>query len=89
MELADSSKVVGVRQATKAINDGVAVKAYIANSIDEAIKAPFIKLCNKKNIPIVMVSHAVELGKACDIDVPASVAVIVCQSADELPSAGE
>ena len=58
MELADSSKVVGVKQATKAINDGVAVKAYIANGIDEEIKIPFVKLCNKKNIPIITVSGA-------------------------------
>jgi len=76
-ELADSSKVVGVKQATKAINDGIAKKAYIANGIDEDIKIPFVKLCNKRNIPIVMVPHAKELGKACNIDVPASVAVII------------
>jgi len=76
-ELSDSSKVVGVKQAMKAINDGAAIRAYIANGIDEDIKIPFVKLCNKKNVPMVMVSGKKELGKACNIEVPASVAVIV------------
>ena len=82
-ELSDSSKVVGIKQATKAIHDGVALKAYVANGIDENIRAPFVKLCNKKNIPIVTVPSKKDLGKACDIEVSASVAVIISEEAEK------
>ena len=70
-------RVVGIKQATKAIKEGMAKEAYLANGVDSDIKIPFVKLCKKRGIPLVSVESAGELGRLCGIDVGASVAVLL------------
>jgi large subunit ribosomal protein L7A len=76
-ELLEGQKLVGIKQSTKAVLDGIVIRAYISKGIDPRIKEPFVALCNKNNIPITIVSSKKELGIACKIDVPASVAVLI------------
>lgn len=70
-------RVVGIKQATKAIKEGMAKEAYLANGVDSEIKVPFVRLCKKRNIPLVAVESTEELGKLCGIDVGAAVAVLL------------
>ena len=76
-ELSCDNKVVGLKQSTKAIIDGIAKSAYIADGIDAEIKNEFVKLCKAHNVPVSFVTSKTELGDACDIEVAASVAVII------------
>jgi large subunit ribosomal protein L7A len=76
-ELKDGQKLVGIKQSTKAMLDKIAIRAFISKGIDPKIKEPFVVLCNKNNVPITIVSSKKELGLACNIDVPASVAVLI------------
>lgn len=81
-ELIEGRKLVGIKQCTKAILDKIVIRAYISKGIDPKIKEPFVSLCNKNNIPITVVATKKELGVACKIDVPASVAVLIKQEPD-------
>ena len=67
---------VGLKQATKAIQRGIAKKAYVANGVEPHLRNEFVKLCKKNHIPIDVVKSPHELGKMCHIDVKASVAVV-------------
>lgn len=76
-ELADGRKLVGIKQCTKAVKDGRVEKAFLANGVAPDISEPFVALCTKCEVPLVMVSTKKELGVHCGIDVDASVAVIL------------
>ena len=75
--LSDGRKLVGIKQCTKAVNDGTALTAYVADGVAPDIREPFLKLCAKKDVPVVTVATKKELGRLCGIDVAASVAVVV------------
>lgn len=76
-ELADGRRLVGIKQCTKAIKDGQAERAYLAKGVAPDISEPFVALCARCGVPLVMVSTKKELGQLCCIDVAASVAVIL------------
>ena len=61
-ELKQGSKVVGVKQTKRAVNDG---------------KAPVEALCAEKQIPVERVPQMKELGSACGIAVPSAVAALL------------
>nr|QGT51305.1 hypothetical protein Firmicute1046_3810 [uncultured Firmicutes bacterium] len=69
--------VVGLKQSGKAVRSGTAELAYIARDADMHVVFPFEKLCETKNIPIVYVNNMKELAKACRVDVPTAVAVLL------------
>ncbi len=75
--LSDGQRLVGIKQCTKAVNEGLARTAYVAEGVAPNIAEPFLKLCAKKQVPVVMVSTKKELGLLCQIDVAASVAVVL------------
>ena len=77
--LADGRRLVGIKQCTKAVKDGLAEQAYLAVGVAPDIAEPFRKLCEKCGIPLKMVTSKKELGSLCGIDVDASVAVILKQ----------
>ena len=70
-------RVVGVKQATKAIKEGMVKEAYLVDDADSDIKNPFLKLCKKRDIPVVSIETAEELGALCEITAEASVAVLL------------
>lgn len=76
-ELASSNKAVGVKQSTKAVESGLAKKAFIAQDTDDKIKKSFEECCNKNSVEIEFVATKTELGKACNIEVGAAVAVLI------------
>lgn len=76
-ELKTAKKMVGLKQSTKAVKDGNAVKAFIATDAEERVTGKFKELCMAHGVPITYVNTMKELGKASGIDVGAAVVVIV------------
>ena len=68
---------VGIKQATKAVKNGIALKAYVANGFNPQMRNEFVKLCKKNGVPIDVVRNPEELGVMCGIEVKASVAAVI------------
>ena len=71
------NKVVGMKQSTKAVEMDEAKKAYVADEASPEVLEPFLKLCEKMDVPVEHTGTLKELGKACDISVGAAVAVLL------------
>ena len=65
-------KVIGIKQSIRAIEKGIAEKAYLASDADTRLITPFRQLCAEKNIPLQIVETMKELGESCGIDVGAA-----------------
>lgn len=72
-------RVVGINQVLRAVKTGTVEKVFIAENAEEQLIKPVRELCFKKKIPVVKVSSMQELGKACGIQVGASVAALLKQ----------
>ena len=70
-------KTVGIKQSMKAVENGTAVNVFIAQDCEQRIVRPIIELCQSKAIPITYVDSMKTLGKACGIEVEASVACVL------------
>ena len=71
--------LAGLKQSKKAILSKRAVLAYIAEDADDYIKLPLIALCEKEKVEVLFVDTMKELAKACHVEVPTAVAVILKQ----------
>lgn len=78
-ELSGEQKLVGIKQCTKAVEEGLVSHAFVAEDVAPTIVEPFLRLCSKKNIPVTGIPTKKELGELCGIDVKASVAVVLKQ----------
>ncbi len=78
-ELSGEQKLVGIKQCTKAVEEGLAIHAFVAKDVAPSIIDPFLSLCSRKNIPVTEIATKKELGELCGIDVKASVAVVLKQ----------
>lgn len=78
-ELSGEQKLVGIKQCTKAVEEGTVSLAYVAKDVAPTISEPFLRLCSRKNIPVIEIATKKELGELCGIDVKASVAVVLKQ----------
>ncbi|HOQ37257.1 MAG TPA: ribosomal L7Ae/L30e/S12e/Gadd45 family protein [Acetivibrio sp.] len=76
-DLKSSNKTVGLKQSKKAVEKMTAKQVFIAKDADERVVGRIKELCQKNNIPIVYVDTMKQLGKACDIEVGASVACLL------------
>ena len=77
--LQTSEMLVGLKQSKKAVKEGRAAHAYIAENAEERIKRPFIELCEENGVLFTMVETMQKLGEACKIDVPTAAAVLLKQ----------
>lgn len=68
---------VGLKQSLKAIEHGKAQEIIVAKDADKKLTSKIINYGNQKNINIIYVDSMKQLGKACGIDVGASVVVIL------------
>lgn len=75
--LKNSQKTVGIKQSLKAVEDGKAQTVFIASDADERITASIKRLCKEKSVKVVYVESMKSLGKACNIDVGASVVALL------------
>lgn len=75
------NKVVGLKQSTKAVRQGRAALAYVAQDAAPWIKEPFLELCASRQVQVVQAATMKELAKHCHVEVPVACAVI-CHSCE-------
>ena len=66
-ELQTAQKVVGTKQAKRALNDGRAKKLFLAVDADPRVTEPLARLAEEKGVPVEQISAMKELGAACGI----------------------
>ncbi len=76
-DLKTGSKLVGLKQSTRAVSEEKVVAAFIARDAQDTVKKPFVALCEEKGVPVEWVDTMVHLGKVCGIDLGAAVAVLL------------
>lgn len=76
-ELKTGPRVVGAKQTRRAVNDGRAVRVYLAQDADPAVTEPVEELCREHDVPVETAAAMRELGEACGIAVGAAVAALV------------
>ena len=75
-EVRSKEAVVGMRRSMKVIEAGMAEKAFVAGNVEPGMTRQIVDTCKRYGVPIELVSSKEELGKACKIDVDASVVVL-------------
>ena len=76
-ELSTRNKVVGQKQSAKAVTEGQAKKVFLARDADERVRVPIELLCRERGVAVFWLDSKEELGRACGIEVGASVAAIL------------
>ena len=76
-QLTTAQKVVGAKQARRALNDGRAKQVFLAWDADPMLTEPLALLCQEKGVDVVRIDTMSELGLACGITVGAAIAAIV------------
>lgn len=61
------TKVVGVKQTTKALQKGMALAVFIAADAEERITLPIKEACERQGIACISAETMQVLGKACGI----------------------
>ena len=67
-----AQKVVGVKQAIKALEKDTVRLVLIAEDADDKVLKPLIDLCIEKNVPYEKSESMKELGRLCGIQVGAA-----------------
>ncbi len=75
-ELSGPNKVVGAKQAKRALRDGRAVRLFMAMDADPRLLQPLVQEAVNRQVPVSQVSTMKELGAACGIAVGTAVAVL-------------
>ena len=70
-------KVIGIKQSTKAIQNGEGKILYVAQDADILLINPLVCLAQKKGIDIKSIETMKKLGKMCGIEVKAATALIL------------
>lgn len=76
-ELRSKEKVTGVKQARRAIRDGLALQVFLALDADPALTEALAEQCLGREIPVVRQYTMRELGQAAGIQVGAAVVTVV------------
>ncbi|MEQ8154428.1 MAG: ribosomal L7Ae/L30e/S12e/Gadd45 family protein [Clostridiaceae bacterium] len=70
-------KLIGIKQCTKAINNGGGIELYVAKDGDGRLILPLVELAESHNIPVTYIDTMRELGKMCSIEVSSAAALIL------------
>lgn len=76
-ELENAAKVVGVKQARRALANGQAKRLYLAKDADPQLTQPLADEAGRRSIEVVWADTMKALGRACGIAVGAAVAATV------------
>jgi large subunit ribosomal protein L7A len=71
------NKVIGIKQATKAMKNGKGIKLYVADNADQKIIDTLTSLANEKQIIVIHIETMKELGKMCGIEVGSAVTLLL------------
>ena len=77
INLAKLDKVIGVKQSHKAISEGRAKHVFIACDADCGVTDTIVALCRQANVGYEVSDTMKALGKACGIEVGASVVTLL------------
>ncbi len=69
-------RYVGFKQSKRAIEEGKAIRAYVAEDCEKSLSDVILALCQKHGVAVELVPTMAQLGKDCGIDVGSAVAVI-------------
>jgi len=72
-----ANKVVGTKQVTRALKNGKAARAYVANDADTFIFQQVVRAAEEAGVPCVRVGTMAELGSASGVQVPAAAAAVL------------
>lgn len=75
-EVRSEKAVVGMRRSMRVIEAGEAKKAFIAGDVEPNMTRKILDACHEMGVDVELVETKSELGKACRIDVDASIVVI-------------
>lgn len=76
-DLKTGSRVVGLKQSLKAVEEERAEKVFVAHDATEKLVLPLITLCEEKNVSVEWTDTMAHLGKACGIKLGAAAAVLL------------
>ena len=71
-------RVAGVKQVKRALENGKAVRVYVALDADKKFREEVISLAKEKAVTITYAESMVALGKDCGIAVPSAAAADIC-----------
>lgn len=78
LELDSNAEIkVGIKQSSRMISEGKALKVYLAKDADVSIINKVLALAEANQVPVELVETMKVLGKACKIDVGAATAVLL------------
>lgn len=75
-EVKTHSKFIGFKQSKRAIEEGNAIKAFVAEDCSEELRQTLNDLCEKHNVEIEYVPTMKQLGDESGIDVGSAVVTI-------------
>lgn len=75
--LKTGKKVIGIKQATKAVEKDLVHIVYVAEDADERVIQPLKELCGRRGVKLEWAPSKVELGKACSIEVAAAAVAVL------------
>ena len=70
-------KVIGIKQASKAIKNGRGTVLYVAKDADKKLISPLIELTCNTNIKVIEIDNMKNLGKMCGVDVKSSAVLML------------
>ena len=70
-------KVIGIKQASKAIRNGKGTVLYVAKDAERKLINPLLELAFKNEIKVIEIDTMRNLGKMCGIDVQSSATLIL------------
>ena len=76
-KLKTQSKIVGMKQTVKAIEENRANIVFIARDAREDVIDKIVKIATCNNVNIQYVDNMIQLGKACEVDVKTATAALV------------
>jgi len=76
-ELENEAKVVGVKQARRALANGQVKRLYLAKDADPQITGPLERQGHEQGVEVVWAESMKALGRACGIAVGSAVAAVI------------
>lgn len=77
--LKSASRVMGIKQVSKAVKRGDAEYVFVADDADERVIGPLQILCREQDVPVERAATMADLGNACGIEVGAAAAAVLKQ----------
>ncbi len=74
--LRNSDRIVGTKQVTRAVAQGIVKSVYLATDADVFVTRRVYDLCREHKVPVIEVPSMKALGEACGVEVKAAVAAI-------------